>query len=160
MYSLDETDISLLSYIQKNGRATNVQLSEHLNLSETPSWRRLKFLEQEGYIERYQAILNQKKLGFQIIAFVQIFFSVHTDEAPEEFEKAVQKIPEILSCYNITGEADYMLIVLSEDLTSYEILLRNTIRRLPGVTSVKSILSLKEVKNTSFLPIHGREKTQ
>ncbi len=157
-YRLDKTDYSLLSYLQNNGRASNVELADHLNLSETPSWRRLKRLETDGVIEGYQANLNRQKLGFDILAFVQIMFSVHTDDAPERFEKAIKEVPEVLSCYNITGEADYMLVIVSKNLTTYEKLLRLTIRRLPGVTSIKSILSMREVKGTTSLPLPNNKK--
>ncbi len=151
--TLDKTDYSLLTYLQNNGRASNVQLADHLNLSETPSWRRLKRLEGDGIIKGYQANLDRSKLGFDILAFVQIMFSVHTDDTPEKFEQTVKEVPEILSCYNITGEADYMLVIISENLAKYEKLLRLTIRRLPGVSSIKSSLSLREIKNTTSLPL-------
>ncbi len=150
---LDKTDYSLLAYLQNNGRASNVELADHLNLSETPSWRRLKRLETDGIIKGYQANLDRRKLGFDILAFVQIMFSVHTDDTPDKFEQSIKEVPEILSCYNITGEADYMLVIVSENLATYEKLLRLTIRRLPGVTSIKSILSMREVKNTTSLPL-------
>ena len=151
--NLDKTDYSLLAYLQNNGRASNVELADHLNLSETPSWRRLKRLETDGIIKGYQANLDRRKLGFDILAFVQIMFSVHTDDTPGKFEQSIKEVPEILSCYNITGEADYMLVIVSENLEEYEKLLRLTIRRLPGVTSIKSILSMREVKNTTSLPL-------
>ncbi len=151
--NLDKTDYSLLAYLQNNGRASNVELADHLNLSETPSWRRLKRLETDGIIKGYQANLDRRKLGFDILAFVQIMFSVHTDDTSDKFEQSIKEVPEILSCYNITGEADYMLVIVSENLATYEKLLRLTIRRLPGVTSIKSILSMREVKNTTSLPL-------
>ncbi len=150
---LDKTDYALLAYLQHDGRATNVQLADHLNLSETPCWRRLKRLEAEGIIDGYQANLNHRKLGFDIMAFVQVVFSVHTDELPEKFEQTVQGIPEILSCYNVTGEADYILVVVAKDLAAYEKLLRTTIRKMPGVTSLKTMLSLREIKGTTALPL-------
>jgi Lrp/AsnC family transcriptional regulator, leucine-responsive regulatory protein len=150
---LDKTDYALLAYLQHDGRATNVQLADHLNLSETPCWRRLKRLEAEGIIDGYQANLNHRKLGFDIMAFVQVVFSVHTDEQPEKFEQTVQGIPEILSCYNVTGEADYILVVVAKDLAAYEKLLRTTIRKMPGVTSLKTMLSLREIKGTTALPL-------
>jgi len=150
---LDKTDYALLAYLQHDGRATNVQLADHLNLSETPCWRRLKRLEAEGIIDGYQANLNRGKLGFDIMAFVQVVFSVHTDDLPEKFEQTVQGIPEILSCYNVTGEADYILVVVAKDLAAYEKLLRTTIRKMPGVTSLKTMLSLREIKGTTALPL-------
>ena len=149
----DEVDVSLLKFLQENGRASNVQIAEHLNLSETPSWRRLKRLESEKYIEGYHASLNREKLGFDILAFVQIMFSVHTDETPGQFEKAVQEIPEILSCFNVTGDADYMLVIVAANLKAYEALIRKRIRCLPGVRSLKTIISMREIKHSQNLPL-------
>ena len=154
-YKIDEIDYALLALLQKDGRASNVKLAENLNLSETPCWRRLKRLEDSGFIKGYQANLNRRLLGFGVLAFVQICFAIHTDDSPEQFEKAIQEIPEILSCHNVTGEADYLLEIVSEDLETYEKLLRRVIRRLPGVTSIKSSFSLREVKASTNLPLVG-----
>ena len=152
-YKLDQTDCAILALLQTDGRASNVKLANKLNLSETPCWRRLKRLEEVGYIQGYQANLNRKLLGFGVLAFVQIKFSIHTDESLVEFERAIQEIPEVLSCHNISGESDYLLQVVSESLESYEKLSRNVIRRLPGVTSVKTSFSLMEIKASTLLPI-------
>lgn len=153
LIQIDETDHALLSMLQKDGRTTNVKIAGSLNLSETPCWRRLKRLEDTGFIEGYHAVLNRKLLGFGIYAFVQIFSESHTDDSLEQFEKEVQEIPEILSCHNITGDADYILQIVSENLEEYEKLLRKVIRRLPGVTSVKTSISMREVKDTTNLPL-------
>lgn len=153
--NIDETDYALLDLLQKDGRASNVKLAENLNLSETPCWRRLKRLEDVGFIKGYQANLNRRLLGFGVFAFVQIRFAIHTDDSPEHFEQAIQGIPEILSCHNVTGEADYLLEIVSEDLETYEKLLSKVIRKLPGVTSIKSSFSLREVKASAILPLVG-----
>ncbi len=153
-YKLDQTDYAMLALLQKDGRASNVKLANKLNLSETPCWRRLKRLEDVGYIKGYQANLNRQALGVEVLAFVQISFSIHTDESLVAFERAIQEIPEVLFCHNISGESDYLLQVVSQSLESYEKLLRNVIRRLPGVASVKTSFSLKEIKASTLLPIN------
>ena len=155
-YRVDQIDCAMLSLLQTDGRASNVKLADTLNLSEAPCWRRLKRLEEEGYIQGYQAKLNRKRLGFGVLAFVEIKFSIHTDESLVKFERAIQEIPEVLSCHNISGESDYLLQVVSESLESYEKLSRNVIRRLPGVTSVKTSFSLMEIKASTQLPINER----
>ena len=152
-YTIDATDCAMLKLLQEDGRASNVKLANTLNLSETPCWRRLKRLEKVGYIQAYQANLDRKRLGFGVLAFVEISFSTHTEEALVNFEQAVQKIPEVLFCHNISGESDSLLQVVSENLESYEKLSRNVIRRLPGVTSVKTSFSLKEIKASTKLPV-------
>ena len=155
-YKLDETDNAMLEVLQEDGRATNVKLADRLNLSETPCWRRLKRLEETGVIQGYQANLNRRRLGFGVVAFVEINFSIHRDEAVAAFEQAIQDIPEVLFCHNISGESDYLLQVVSESLESYEKLSRHVIRKLPGVTSVKTSFSLKEIKASTKLPIADR----
>jgi DNA-binding Lrp family transcriptional regulator len=148
-----QTDLALLDLLQKDGRASNVTLARKLNLSESPCWRRQKRLEENGFIKGYHAHLDRKCLGFGVFAFVQISFSIHRDDALVDFEQAIQDIPEVLCCHNISGESDYLLQVVSESLESFEKLSRTVIRRLPGVTSVKTSFSLKEIKNSTQLPI-------
>lgn len=152
---LDATDYALLGLVQEDGRISNVKVAEALSLSETPCWRRLKRLEDKGYIDGYQANLNRHQLGFGVLALVQICFANHTDDAPSQFEKSVQNIPEILSCHNVTGTADYFLQIVAQDLVAYERFLRKVLRNLPGVTSIQSSLSLREVKHSTRLPIDG-----
>ncbi len=152
---LDTTDYALLALVQKDGRISNVKVAEALSLSETPCWRRLKRLEDKGYIDSYQANLNRHQLGFGVLALVQICFANHTDDAPSQFEKSVRSIPEILSCHNVTGEADYFLQIVAKDLVAYERFLRKVLRKLPGVTSIQSSLSLREVKHSTRLPLDG-----
>jgi len=152
---LDTTDYALLALVQKDGRISNVKVAEALSLSETPCWRRLKRLEDKGYIDSYQANLNRHRLGFGVLALVQICFANHTDDAPSQFEKSVRSIPEILSCHNVTGEADYFLQIVAKDLVAYERFLRKVLRKLPGVTSIQSSLSLREVKHSTRLPLDG-----
>lgn len=152
-HKIDETDCAILNLLQEDGRASNVKLADTLNLSETPCWRRLKRLEETGYIQAYQANLNRELLGFGVLAFVEISFSTHTEQTLVKFEQAVQEIPEVLFCHNISGESDYLLQVVTENLESYEKLSRNVIRRLPGVTSVKTSFCLKEIKASTKLPV-------
>lgn len=149
----DQTDWAMLDLLQKDGRASNVTLARKLNLSESPCWRRQKRLEEDGFIKGYHAHLDRKRLGFGVIAFVQISFSIHSDDSLVDFEQAIQDIPEVLFCHNISGESDYLLQVVSESLESYEKFSRNVIRRLPGVTSIKTSFSLKEIKNSAELPV-------
>ncbi|MBG0778461.1 MAG: Lrp/AsnC family transcriptional regulator, partial [Desulfotignum balticum] len=143
---LDQTDGTMLDLLQKDGRASNVTLAGRLNLSESPCWRRQKRLEENGFIKGYHAHLDRRRLGLGVVAFVQISFSIHRDDSVIDFEQAVQDIPEVLFCHNISGESDYLLQIVTRSLESYEKLSRNVIRRLPGVTSVKTSFSLKEIK--------------
>lgn len=150
---LDDVDRSILRALQADGRLSNAKLSEKLALSETPCWRRLKRLEADGFIDGYQARLNRKKLGYGVVAFVQVSLGNHAGETPLLFEKRVQEIPEILSCHNVTGDCDYMLQIVAKDLDTYGNFIRDQLRKLPGVASIQSSLSLREIKATDALPL-------
>ena len=153
MDNLDRTDLDILRAVQADGRLSNAKLSEKLNLSETPCWRRLKRLESESVIEGYQAILNRKKLGFGVVGFAQVTIGDHASDDPLIFEREVGSIPEILSCHNVTGDYDYVLQIVAEDLDAYGAFIRDRLRKLPGVASIHSNLSLREVKSTLSLPV-------
>lgn len=150
---LDETDRAILRALQADGRLSNARLSEKLALSETPCWRRLKRLEAEGVIEGYQANLSRKKLGYGVVAFVQVTLGNHAGETPLLFERLVADMPEILSCHNVTGDCDYMMQIVAADLDAYGTFVRDRLRKLPGVASIQSNLSLRDVKSSSALPI-------
>ncbi|UTH76633.1 Lrp/AsnC family transcriptional regulator [Chromobacterium sp. IIBBL 290-4] len=151
--ALDDVDIALMDLLQRDGRLSNAKLAEQVALSETPCWRRLKRLEADGYIEGYQAVLSRKKLGYGVLAFVQVSLGSHTGDAPLDFEDRVQAIPEVLSCHNLTGESDYLLQVVAEDLEAFGVFVRDVLRDLPGVASIRSSLSLREVKMSGRLPL-------
>jgi DNA-binding Lrp family transcriptional regulator len=150
---LDNVDVAILNQLQNDGRLSNAKLAERLSLSETPCWRRLKRLEEEGYIDGYKASLDRRKLGFGVLAFVHLGVSIHTDEATAKFEKAVRACEQVLSCHNVTGQADFLLQVVAEDIESYGRFIDTVLRKIPGVTSIESYLSLREIKATTRLPI-------
>ncbi len=150
---LDAVDQDILRLIQSEGRITNARLAEALSLSETPCWRRLKRLEAEGFIEGYQANLNRRRMGFGVLAMVQLSLVNQSGHAPERFEEAVRNIPQVLSCHNVTGESDYFLTIVAEDLDTYGAFVMDVLRELEGVTSIRSSLSLREVKSSSRLPV-------
>ena len=153
MNALDSTDIAILRALQQDGRLTNARLAEQVALSETPCWRRLKRLEADGYIDAYRADLNRRKLGFGVVAFVQITLGDHAGDAPLQFEQRVAAMPEVLSCHNVTGESDYLLQVVAADLDTYGVFVRDILRRLPGVSAIRSNLSLREIKSSHALPL-------
>ncbi|QET04856.1 MULTISPECIES: Lrp/AsnC family transcriptional regulator [Cupriavidus] len=150
---LDRIDREILQAVQADGRITNASLADSVGLSETPCARRLRRLEADGFIEGYRATLSRKALDLGLMAFTQIRFGVHDRELSDRFEREVQAIPRIVACHNVTGTADYVLTVVARDLDDYGVFVRDVIRTLPGVTSVESILSLREVKRHSGLPL-------
>jgi Lrp/AsnC family leucine-responsive transcriptional regulator len=152
---LDEVDLRILALLQEEGRLSNARLAERLKLSETPVWRRLRRLEEDGYITGYQALIDRKKLGIGLIAFVRVTFANHAGEQPFQFEEAIQAIPEILSCHNVTGESDYQLQVVARDIESYGDFVSTVLRKLPGVAEIHSSLSMREIKSSNRLPLPG-----
>jgi DNA-binding Lrp family transcriptional regulator len=153
MKHLDEFDMQILDILQRDGRISNVNLAKQLSISETPCWRRLQRLKQQGFIEGYQAILNRKKLGFGVISFVQLSFTQHDDKITHEFEMMINQCPEVMTCHNTTGEADFLLMVIARDLDEYSNFIDRVLRKIQGVTSIRSNISLRELKSSSKLPL-------
>lgn len=150
---LDTQDQRILTALQADGRQSIASLAEQLNLSETPCWRRVRRLENSGHILGYQARLDRRKLGYGVLAFAQISFGDHAGDAPERFEREIAAIPEILGCHNVSGECDYLLQIVAVDLDAYGRFVRDVLRRLPGVTAIRSNLALREVKASQHYPI-------
>ena len=160
MTSIDRIDADILDHLQRDGRLSNAKLSERLSLSETPSWRRLKRLEETGVIEGYQAVLNRRKLGLGVMAFVQLGCSEHDKETMNAFESVIMDSPNVLACHNTTGDDDFLLVIVAKDLDDYSIFVDTVLRKLPGVTSIRSNLSLRELKASSRLPVSDLAKTK
>jgi len=153
MIEIDRIDRAMLAALQQDGRMPVAKLVERVGLSETPCARRLKRLESEGYIDGYRAVLSRKALQLGVVAFAQVRFSVHDRALSDRFEREIQGIPRIVSCHNISGTADYLLQIIARDLDEYGVFMRDILRTLPGVTAVESMLSLREVKRDSGVPV-------
>ncbi len=150
---LDAIDVKILEALQLEGRLTNAELAERIALSPSPCWRRLKRLEGEGVVRGYQAVLDRRRLGLGVTAFVSILLDNHSEKIAREFEAGVAAISEIVSCHNVSGHFDFLLQVVAEDLDRFSYLVLNRIRTLPGVKEINTSFSLKEVKATNRLPI-------
>ncbi|MCC9008920.1 Lrp/AsnC family transcriptional regulator [Pseudomonas putida] len=150
---LDDTDRELLRLLQEDGTLSSAALGERLSMTVTPCWRRRKRLEELGLIKDYQANLDRRKLGYDVMAFAQVRFGNHSANAPDEFEQVILKLPQVLSCHKVTGEADYVLTVLANDLESYGRFVEEVLRRQPGIASIQSSLALREVKAVSRIPV-------
>ncbi|MEJ2552883.1 MAG: Lrp/AsnC family transcriptional regulator [Gammaproteobacteria bacterium] len=151
---LDKFDREILQELQKYGRMSNQELAEAVNLSPSPCLRRVRRLEDEGYIEGYVALLNARKLGLNLMAFIQISMDKHTPERFTEFDKIVTALPEVLECHLITGQAaDYLLKVIVEDMDAYQQFLLNKITRIEGVSGVHSSFVLRSPVKSTALPL-------
>lgn len=143
----------ILSELQRNGRLTNQELAERINLSASPCWRRVRELEENGVIRRYVALLDPEKVGVPVCVITLINLEMHNRQSLEAFENAVRDRPEIVECYAITGDADFMLKVRVPDIRSYERFLNDVLFRIPGIKHIKSSFTLREVKYDTALPL-------
>ncbi|MFM0223056.1 Lrp/AsnC family transcriptional regulator [Paraburkholderia dipogonis] len=150
---MDAVDRSMLRLLQDDGAVSNAALGEKLSLSVTPCWRRRKHLEDEGVITGYQANVDRRAVGLNLLAFVHLRFNVHSDKTADNFEAVIRSRPEVLSCHKITGDADYILQVVAADLDAYGEFVERVLRRQPGIASIQSSLALREVKSSSRVPI-------
>ena len=153
MPDFDTVDIQILDLLQENGRLSNAKLAKLVSVSEPSCWRRVNRLEKQGVIAGYQAVLDRRSLGLGVHAFVQLGCDEHNPEVTAELERVIAGSPNVLACHNTTGEADFLLQVVARDLDDYSRFVETVLRSLPGVKSVTSNLSLKEVKLTSHLPV-------
>ncbi len=150
--SLDDVDLKILRILQKDGRISNSKLAAEINLSETPCWRRWKRLEEDGLIEEYRTVLSRRKMGFGVVAFVQVSFQSHGVELTNEFEETIRTLDWVQMCHCITGNTDYIIQMIATDLDEFSERI-NTIRHIPGVSSVQSNISVNEIKAGASLPI-------
>jgi Lrp/AsnC family leucine-responsive transcriptional regulator len=150
---LDRIDMRLLSALQEHGRATNIELSEAINLSPAQTLRRHRRLEEIGLIRRYETRLNPTELGLGVVAFIHVTMERGHIRDLSKFIKLIGDLPQVLECFSVTGEIDYMLKVVERDLKSLSSLLLDTLMRIPGVSAVNSTVCLDEIKSTSALPL-------
>lgn len=151
--SLDEIDRRILRALQRNGRMSNAELSDDVNLSPSACHRRVQRMEKDGYIRDYVALLDARKLGVPTTVFVEITLSGQADEVLDAFEKSVARIPDVLECHLMAGSADYLLKVVAEDTEDFARIHRQYLARLPGVQGMQSSFALRTVRQTTALPV-------
>ncbi len=151
--SLDSHDLKILREIQANAEYSMQQLGDAVGLSHTPCWRRVKRLEEEGYIKQRVTLLSAGKLDLAVTVHAYITIKKHDEESLNAFESSVDNVKEIVECYSVTGDKDYMLRVIVSSVDHYETLLKATLVHLPNVASINSVFALKQVKYTTELPI-------
>ena len=151
---LDRQDMRILDALQHDGSITNLELADKIGLSPSPCARRVKQLEEDGFIEKKATLLNARKLNLKLTALIQISMDKHTPDRFELFEKEVSQYPEVMECLLITGQsADYQLKVVVADMETYQEFLLNKITRIQGVSDVHSSFILREVINSTELPL-------
>ncbi|ACB34304.1 transcriptional regulator, AsnC family [Leptothrix cholodnii SP-6] len=152
---LDRTDRKILAYLQEHGRASNLELAQEVGLSPAQCHRRHRRLEDAGYIARYETRLSSARLGLGVVAFIHLTMERgHLREMPK-FNDLIADFPQVLECYSVTGDFDYVIKVIATDLKALSRFLMETLMHLPGVTAVRSSVCLDEIKCTSALPLPG-----
>ena len=149
---MDKKDRPIIAALQKEGRLTNQELSERVNLSPSPCLRRLRLLEEAGVIRGYTAIVDEEAYGLPVTAFVHIRLQQHTREVVATFENRIRAIDAILDCYVLTGEADYLLRVLVESLQDYEQFVRSQLHAIPGIAAIDTSFAYGVVKRSTVFP--------
>ncbi|OGA41266.1 MAG: ArsR family transcriptional regulator [Betaproteobacteria bacterium RIFCSPLOWO2_12_FULL_68_19] len=150
---MDALDLRILERLQHDARISNVELARAVNLSPSPCLARVRALEEDGTIARYVTLLDAKKIGITVSVLVQVTLEKQIEPALEAFESAVRERPEVMECYLMTGDADYLLRVLVPDVPAFERFILEFLSRVPGVGNIKSSFALKQVKYQTALPL-------
>jgi Lrp/AsnC family leucine-responsive transcriptional regulator len=153
MRVLDDIDRKIIAAIQGNGKITANELSDRVGLSPSPCARRVRLLEDSGVIKGYTAVIDQKKVGLPISAFASIKLERQREEDLDRFALAVARWPEVVDCYLMTGQRDYLMRIVVRDLEAYERFIKDKLTRLDGVASIETSFALDQVKRSEVLPL-------
>jgi len=154
-------DLRILEEMQKDCSVNTTDLADKVGLSQSPCWRRLQRLKDEGYIKKQVAILDRTKFGSSLYIFAYLKMATLTDKQRAEFMRNIQVVPEILECHTVFGEMDIVMKVLAQSLEWYQKFIFDTILKLPGVQDIQSTVTLMELKSTTEIPLDGlRVNTQ
>lgn len=151
--TLDRYDRHILRILQADGRISNQQLADEVGLSTAACWRRVKALDERGVLKRYTTLVDPEALGYNLCVFMMVTLLRHSQDSAIEFEDAVKSCPEVLQCYAVTGNADFVLRVVIPSMAAYDRFLTDKIFTLPGVSQVKSNFALREVKYETAIPV-------
>jgi Lrp/AsnC family transcriptional regulator, leucine-responsive regulatory protein len=151
--ALDRYDIAILRELQAEARLSNVELAGRIGLSAAPTWRRVRWLEEQGYITGYRAVIDRRRIGLGVLAFVRLDAERNTGRATRELEDAIRKLPEVISCHYISGAGTFELQVMATDLDAFSRFSIETLLNLPHVKDIHTSFSLGEVKAGGALPL-------
>lgn len=153
METLDKFDLAILNELQADGRLSNAELASRVGLSAAPCWRRVRALEESGFIKGYRAEIDRHKIGLGVLAFVRLDADRNAGDVLRGLEEAIRAIPEVVSCHYISGTGTFELQVVSRDLNSFSQFARDVLINLPNVKDLHTSFSLGEVKASSALPL-------
>ncbi len=149
---LDKIDLKILEILQSNAKITNAQLSIDIGLSPAPTLERVKKLETQGYIKSYHAKLDSAKLGIGVTTFVMASLKAHSKQHIEQFVSEISKIDEVIECHHVTGSGDFMLKVVSKDISTYQQLMLEEVSDIGGIANLQSLIILSTFKDSKILP--------
>lgn len=153
MIKIDRSDEKILNRLHQDSRTTNQQLAEQIGMSASPCWRRVKRLEDIGVIRGYGVLLDRKKLGLGVMVFIRVSIDSHSEAEARKFEEKVAELDNVVACYSVGGDADFLLQVVSPDLDTYAEFSMSVIRRLQGIKEMQSMFILKELKAFTGFPV-------
>ncbi len=153
LISLDATDIRILQELQRDAKLTNVELAARVHLSPSPCLARVRALEKSGVINRYVTLLDPIRLGQAVSVFIQVRLEQQVERALKTFEAAIAGWPEVMECYLMTGDSDYLLRVVVADIPAFERFILERLSKIRGVANIRSSFSLKQVKYETALPL-------
>lgn len=152
-HTLDKIDTQILAILQKNSNRTTKSIAKELEMTTSPIFERIKKLEKEGYIKKYVAILNNKKIGLKLTVFIGITLQGHTRSYLEKFVKEINNFPEVVECHRVSGNFDYLLKLVVEDIEAYETFIISKLTLLPYLGNVQSLITLSTGKETNELDL-------
>lgn len=154
---LDKTDLNILACMQRNAKSTTQEIADMSNMSQSPCWRRINRLEEAGVIKKHVTLLDSRKLGFDLIVFATVNLTAQGRSNLEDFEREIQQFPEVVECYTMAGNWDYMLKIVAVGIRQYEVFVREKLLQLDHVGEVHSHIAVTEIKNTTELPLELAE---
>lgn len=153
---LDSIDLKILDALQSDASLSTAELAERVGLSQSPCWRRIQRMREEGYIKSQVALLDREKLGFHMQIFALVKMTTLSEDKRAEFVRAINNIPEIVECHTVFGEMDAMLKILAPDVNWYQDFIFSTLLKLPGVIDLRSTVTLVQTKYTTAVPLKVR----
>jgi Lrp/AsnC family transcriptional regulator len=150
---LHKTDIAILGLLQNDASISTGAIAEKLNMSQSPCWRRINKIEQEGYIRKRVVLLDRKALGMEVVVFATVSLTANGRQNLEEFEAEIVQYPEVMECYTMAGIWDYVLKIVTRNISHYESFVRNTLTHSPHIRELHSHMAVTEIKNSTELPL-------
>lgn len=156
MVELSREDVKILELLQSDASRSSAEIAQHVNMSQSPCWRRINRLEVSGVIQKKVAIVDREKLGLALVAFTTVNLAASGLKNLESFERSIRQFDEVVECYTMTGAWDYMLKIVVKDIRHYETFVRNKLLEIALVGEVHSHLAVTEIKNTTELPVRSQ----